>query len=510
MPWTPEYVKLLRHKLDRAGFKDVSIVAADSFNDWSVADRMREDRALYDAIAAVGVHYPKSKSTPAAQALGKPLWSSEDGPWLSDWDSASPYSASLASTFNRNYIEGRMTKTVVCAALSAFPEVFFIPDTGIVTARWPWCGHYRVPPAVWVVAHTTQFAEPGWKYIDSACALLSAGGSVVALHNPNTGDWSVIIETLDAKSVQTMEVALGEGLKAGTVRVWQSTQAEQFIRQPDLALAVPASLRLVVETNALYSLTTTEGQQKGETSPPALSRLPLPYAEDFERYNVGSMPRYFCDLVGAFEGVKRADGKGQALRQVLDRRPTDWSPDWINHYPHTYLAETNLTDYSWSAEVMLEKPGWAGIIGRVSRFACLPVPMTGYFENLVGYSLVFNHNGVWHLRLGENVLAKGQLKLRACQCHALRLALKEAYNERFCAATCQDGRVGLGFPHPIVWLNLSVSVRRPLSPVFVCWRRAWTHSARRNLHQSGLWRTYPGTSRWSRSKVANKSRSQGV
>jgi len=360
MPWTPEYVKLLRRKLDRAGLRDVAIVAADSYNDWSVADRMREDRALYDAVAAVGVHYPKFNSTPVAQALGKPLWSSEDGPWSSGWDSVSPYSASLASAFNRNYIEGRMTKTVVCGALSAFSEVFFIPDTGIMTARWPWCGHYRVPPAVWVMAQTTQFAEPGWKYTDSGCALLPSGGSVVALRDPNNGDWSVIIETLEARSVRTVDVAVGAGLKTGTVRVWKSTKAEQFVRQPDMAIGTQAPLRLVLETNTMYSLTTTDGQQKGQSSPPPLSAFPLPYREDFERYKIGGVPRYWCDLVGAFEVVKRTDGKGKALRQVLERRPTDWSPDWINHYPHTYLAETNLTHYSWSAEVMLEKPGGGG------------------------------------------------------------------------------------------------------------------------------------------------------
>lgn len=421
MPWTPEYIKLLRRKLDQAGLRDVGIVAADSYNDWSVADRMREDRALYDAVAAVGVHYPRFKSTPVAQALCKPLWSSEDGPWSSGWDSVSPYSAALASLFNRNYIEGRMTKSVVCAALSAFPEVFFIPDTGIVTARWPWCGYYLVPPAVWVMAHTTQFAEPGWKYIDPACALLPNGGSAVALRDPKTGDWSVVIETMDAKSVQTVEVILGQGLKSGPVRLWKSTKAEQFVRQPNLTIGVQAPLRLVLETNAMYSLTTTEGQQKGKSSPPPLSPFPLPYTEDFERYSIGEVPRYFCDLVGAFEVVQRSDGKGKALRQAIDRRPTDWSPDWINHYPHTYFAETNLTNYSWSAQVMLEKPGWAGIIGRVSRFACLPVPMTGYFESLVGYSLVFNHNGVWHLRIGEQVLAKGLSRLRAREWHTLEL-----------------------------------------------------------------------------------------
>ena len=40
------------------------------------------------ASAAIGVHYPRSKSTPAANRSGLPLWASEDGPWSGDRDAA--------------------------------------------------------------------------------------------------------------------------------------------------------------------------------------------------------------------------------------------------------------------------------------------------------------------------------------------------------------------------------------------------------------------------------------
>ena len=46
----------------------------------------------------------------------------------------------------------------------------FRSGTGLMEAHSPWSGFYDVYPAVWTTAHTTQFAEPGWHYMDKACA----------------------------------------------------------------------------------------------------------------------------------------------------------------------------------------------------------------------------------------------------------------------------------------------------------------------------------------------------
>ena len=76
---------------------------------------MLADRALSDAIYAVGAHYPgvfqkddkvddRFKASPEAAKTGKPLWSSEEGPWRGDWNGAS----TLARIYNRNYIVGKI------------------------------------------------------------------------------------------------------------------------------------------------------------------------------------------------------------------------------------------------------------------------------------------------------------------------------------------------------------------------------------------------------------------
>ena len=89
-------------------------------------------------------------------------------------------------------------------------------------ASTPWSGHYEVWPAVWAVAHTTQFAEPGWRYMDRACGRFDAKtwkGSHVALRDPASGDWSLILCTDNAT---TVSVRIAAGLKQGPVHVWKS------------------------------------------------------------------------------------------------------------------------------------------------------------------------------------------------------------------------------------------------------------------------------------------------
>lgn len=198
-----EYVKTLKRVL-RDRHLDTEVVCCDLYygeHQWKVAQQMRDDAELAAAVDVIGVHYPQTEdgaitTTHAARASGKPLWSSEDqpnsgaGPILPrTWSSGGRI---LASTYNRNYVEGSMTKTEIWSPITSYYDNLAAPNSGLMYANTPWSGYYDVQSTIWVTAHTTQFAKPGWQYLDSGCGHLPDRGTYVSLRSPDAKDWSII------------------------------------------------------------------------------------------------------------------------------------------------------------------------------------------------------------------------------------------------------------------------------------------------------------------------------
>ena len=104
-------------------------------------------------------------------------------------------------------------------------------------ANSPWSGYYEVQPALWAVAHTTQFAQPGWFYIDdTGCGLLANEKiSYVTLVSPsNDNDFSCIVEAIDLNENTTISFTLKDKVKTKYLSVWKSTiNKETFIKQKD-------------------------------------------------------------------------------------------------------------------------------------------------------------------------------------------------------------------------------------------------------------------------------------
>ena len=63
-------------------------------------------------------HYVAYTSTDAAKDIGKPLWNSEDAMYGEPWARAEDF----ARLYNRNYIIGRMTKTIICTPITSLFE----------------------------------------------------------------------------------------------------------------------------------------------------------------------------------------------------------------------------------------------------------------------------------------------------------------------------------------------------------------------------------------------------
>ena len=135
--------------------------------------------------------------------------------------------------------------------------------------------------AIWATAHTTQFAEPGWRYLNNASGQLSPG-SYVTLAAPNGHDWSMVVETINGKQPTSMTVAIKGSLGHSTLHVWETNQKRTFEHVGDIT-PHDGSFTYTFEPDSLYTITTTTGQHKGTAVPPPSKPFPFPYHESFEK-----------------------------------------------------------------------------------------------------------------------------------------------------------------------------------------------------------------------------------
>lgn len=402
-PYDPEYIKTLASTFRREGLS-TKIVAADEVCAWTVADRMREDAALMDAVDVIGTHYPPAGSTKNALATCKPLWASEEGATMADhWEAAKH----LIRRFNRGYTEGKIVRQVVWSVVGSYYDLLPVPESGLLNARTPWSGAYELKPALWTVAHYTQFAEPGWVYCESASRWDEPGCiSYVTLYDPAGEDFSIVVETVDAAEPRLLDLHIGAGLAADTLYVWRTDRTASFER---IAMLHPVNGRLSFEAQpgSIYTLTTTTGQRKGDESlVTAVERpFPFPYRDDFETCAPGCQPRYLCDQSGVFETVARP-GRGKMLVQAIPQRGIEWLYH-VNPEPHTLIGDRAWRDYAVRVDVLLpDSTASAVVMGRVNAM----YQHTRTLPN--GYWLRVRADGCWALGKTEPSLLNGHLDFR--------------------------------------------------------------------------------------------------
>ena len=421
-PMDAAFITMLRRSLDAAHLP-TRIIADDLVNDWSIVDKMAANPELRAAVDVIATHYPRTLSPEAvrkqAQEWGKPLWSSEDGPWGDAWGAVGTQSTPLAELLNRNYIKARITSTNIWNLATAYYDILDYTNAGLLRAKTPWSGHYELTAPLWVVAHTTQFAQPGWRYIDSASAMLPGGGSFVTLHEG--AQYSLIAETLSAQQEQPLELVVSGGLSQGAVHVWRST-TDHFLQQESTILPVNGRFRVVLAPGSVYSLTTTTGQHKGAAQPPPERPFPVPYEETFERDAIGTdAVRYFSEQNGAFEVRPCSSGRrGHCLNQVVDTPPIWWTygADAPRLGTPTVIGDMRWRDYRVSADVLVSGTGYAGVMGRVARALCCDGTLSGYQFRVYG-------TGKWELvaETRDALLASGDIALNTPGWRHLELVL---------------------------------------------------------------------------------------
>lgn len=407
------WIERLRGALDGAGYGSVRIVAADLCcgSEWDIASDMTSDSALYRAVSIVGAHYPGNTSTPVAQNLGKPLWASEDGPWSAAWGATNPagLSTTIAQDLNLNYVNGRMTSTQIWNLVTAYYDNLSTPGAGLMLANTPWSGGYEVQSPIWIMAQTTQFAHPGWRYIDSASGDLdpsgSSDGSYVTLRAPHSGDWSTVVETMTATAPRTVTLRVQGGLAHRTLHVWRTTATDWLRQLPDLRPGADGSYTLTVDPSAVYTVTSTLGQEHGsfpnEPSGSSSAPFPFPYADSFRHDRLGQQPPYFYQMLGEFPVERcRAERHGNCLTQIDRQPPIPWG-FYNGTEPLGTLGDPKWTDYQVSVDTLV--PTGAGMTQVLGRAA--PEAIQGGNTGPEGYALRLQADGNWSL--GKMVYAGG-------------------------------------------------------------------------------------------------------
>ena len=414
----PAWFIELRKALDAHGLKELKVVADDAFR-WKAGSVMATNADYASSASIIGTHYPEkiigkdfNSNLDASIKTGKPLWGSEIG--------SANYNAgafNLARLYNRGYIDQKMTSFINWSTIwSVLPGLPYSGD-GLMLADQPWSGAYEVGLSIWATAHTTQFAQPGWQYLEGACGYFvpddHKAGSHVVLRSPDGKDFSLIIETVDATNPVTATFAITGPLTQKPLHVWKTRMEKTkpdgwFLRQADVVPDKEGRFTTTFDPGCLYSISTTEGQSKGTKTPPARSPLPLPYKESFQNTPIRKTARYFSDQHGTFE-IAPAKGGGQCLRQVVAMKPIYWNSDAD---PCTLIGDSSWRDYTVKSEVLLEQPGYVELLGRVSG---------GEQNSVPGYHLRLSDTGHWaffyrseklkKVKIPDVQLAAGEIKL---------------------------------------------------------------------------------------------------
>ena len=411
-----------------AGHYATAVVGDDS--DWDVAKAMSTDPAFAKAVDIIGVHYSceggdggnanSCHSTQEAVDMNKPLWDSESGSQDDD-SGAGP----LIRAITRGYIDAKMTAFLNWPGIAAITPNLPYPTTGLMVASEPWSGHYSVGQSLWVTAHVTQFAQPGWQFLDHSSGYLGnerTNGSYISLRSPNGTDYSTIIETAAAVKASTMAFNLGAGFSGKSLSVWgtnlrSAATEDQFVHMPDLHLDATGSSKFNLRPGYVYTFSTLVTAGRGDATAPPARHLNLPYRDNFDHYKIGSEARYVSDMQGAFEIQRCAAGRaGNCLQQMAAAKPIEWQDD---SDAFTLLGDPSWSNYAASVDVELVKPGVVELIGRAGTQERPQSHQQGYYfqisdsgawtifksdskgkrTTLAGGSTIALGTGTWH-RLG--------------------------------------------------------------------------------------------------------------
>ena len=303
----------------------------------------------------------------------------------------------LARCVNRGYVTGCHSATFQWHLISSFYDFLPWSRCGVAVANEPWSGHYEITAPLWVLAHTTQFAKPGWRYTahGSGVDMLGLGGSVVTRVSPDGADFSVVIEKMTTEhsacargsnpsvtiATEPVQLVLKGGLLAAAkskgLHLWRSNLTSgdaEGVNPPDSALfqlitapsiGADGSVTINVCAEEIYTLTTLATGHKGVAAkrPPASAPFPLPFTQNFDDEASSAPPAIWYDQMGAWQvqpkasadGTTHVDATDMVMRQVSPVWPACWGYSCSG--PLTYFGPQKFncsSGFKMTLNVMIE------------------------------------------------------------------------------------------------------------------------------------------------------------
>lgn len=410
----------LRAALDAAGFTRTQIVAADQTPQMRIHGRMGyspllvsqtiaadmvTDPSFGRAVSILGVHdtcglpttgyrcLMAAEARTLAARMGKPLWEAELGATpATGTNPMLPGPGGLARALNGAYEQAGITGVLVWPLIDAIPPGLPHENRGLVWADRPWDGYYYVTPLTWVIAQTTQFTAPGWRYVAGATGSLPAGGSYDTFLAPGRFAWSMVAQTSTATAPQQVSIHV-TGLPARVVHVWSTNLRGpgQFIRRGDITPRNGAFAALL-QPGYVYTLTTTSGQSRagGHLPPvPAAGPMPVRYTAAPDGAGTANM---LAPVEGSFAYVHGV------LTQTAAGEPVEWQhPAGPSPAPYAIIGWNTWRDYTVSARVILPASGTASPPPGAALIAHFQGFRKAAVSRFRGYELKVRGDGAWQI-----------------------------------------------------------------------------------------------------------------
>jgi hypothetical protein len=409
----------LRAALDAAGFTRTQIVAADQSSQmerhgrwgyspllaWqTVAADMVTDPSFGRAVSILGVHDTCGLPTTGyrcmmaagartvAARMGKSLWETELGATpATGTNPMLPGPGGLARALNDVYQDG-ITGVLVWPLIDAIPPGLPHENRGLVWADRPWDGYYYVTPLTWVIAQTTQFTAPGWRYLAGANGRLPAGGSYDTFRAPGRSAWSMVAQTSTATAAQRVVIHITGGLPARVVHVWSTNLRGpgQFIRRGDITPRKGVFVAWL-QPGYVYTLTTTTGQSRAAGRPapvPAAGPMPVRYTATPDAAGMANMLAPVEGSFGYVHGV---------LTQTTAGEPVEWQYPGPSPAPYAIVGWKTWRDYTVSARVILPASGTASAAPGAALIARFQGFRKATVSRFRGYELKVRSSGAWQI-----------------------------------------------------------------------------------------------------------------